>query len=227
MPSLKLPGWRSSLLISPLSRPLDIQGGYSAHGALSLILGRPHDRKSPNFALVADQRWLIREVHWLHPDSFRLSDSWHRVELYGALRGVQIGPMRELSVPVAEPGRYRVQLATLTPLIIRQTEDRRDLRRPDPARLIGAVQQSVRRCLGREVARPFEAAAMTWTVVAWNRLTWQDPWESEVRGGLTLQADVETDAAGLTALRVLAELGMGSRTSRGYGRVALMQVRRD
>lgn len=224
MTAIHLPGLRSTLRISPLSRPLDIQGGYSAHGALSLILNRPHDSKTPNFAMVADERWLIREVHWFHPDAFALSDSWHRVELFGALRGVEIGPMRSVSCLVATPGRYAVEVETLTPLIIRLTKDRREIRRADPAMLIGAVQQSLRRCLGRESAKPFEGARMVWSVVESRHLTWKDPWESEVRGGLKLRATVETDAAGLTALRVLAELGMGSRTSRGYGRIRLARV---
>lgn len=230
---VRIPGWRSTLRISPLSSPIDIRhGSRSAHGALSLILNQGHEPKVPNFCFVAGRDYAVTAVHWLHPAAWGLSDSRHRVELYGALRQVQIGPMEERFIEKPEPGAYLVQVETDTPMIIRKTGTRLSINRVDPGMLIGALKQSTRKwCDGEPGARqivgcPLDDIPMTWTVVSQQHLPFTLGWDDRVRGGIVFKAAVATNHHGLLALRLLAELGMGTSPSRGYGRIVLRQATR-
>lgn len=243
--TFKLPGWRSTLRISPLKHNLDLSATHPLHGALTLVLGHPHQGRVPNFILCPRQMerydlrdqtsplWCFRsdawQVHWLHPDAWRLSDTKNRVELFGALRLVEVGPMQEVSLPWPQEGRYHVLLESLSPFIMRhgshERKTRAEHREMSGGLLLGAVHCSLKKLLGDGYA-PLEKMRLCPSSLGWEYLRFHTGWNDEIKGGLLFHAVAEVDHLGLLALRILAEMGMGTYISRGFGRVRLSEVRR-
>lgn len=236
---MRLPGWRSSLRITPLRHPVDLASSMPLHGALSLVLGQPHASKTPNFLLAPQQvqerpgdplRGRVFEglqVHWLHPEAWRLSDSKHRVDLWRALRFVEIGPMAEVVTADPEPGEYGVVLRTLTPVTFTRDQDGGAHAWMSRGLLLGVVMASAARLLGKPAVKalPVEGFRARVTEQRLLRFPAAPGWDALVRGGVEFRAEIECPAAWLGVLRVLEQLGLGRNVSRGFGRFRLSAER--
>lgn len=227
MQSLKLPGYRSTLKISPLRHAVALRDSIKLHGALHTVAGVGHDtersnRRRPFIVLIprnpsqdnfASERW---EAQWTAPETWALSDTDKPVELFGAIRRVQIGPFHELEIPVPAPGLYRVQIKSQTPLMIKQTgggwKDR--LGNCD---LLGAINQSVRRWFGEPIW--LENAIFEGKHLTKKAIPVDTRWSGGQVAGWMLRAEYQVNAGGLLALRVIEHLGLGATVSRGYGRI--------
>ena len=226
---LYLPGWRSSLRISPLKWPLDLNGTLGVHGALHMLSNQGHDTERaasqrPMIILIPrdptegkSEKW---EAHWLHQDAPRLANRSFLVELYGAIRRLEIGHFSEVAVAIPEPGLYRLRVESLTPTIIRQ-DGRGGVfkQRLNPGDWIGSLHQAVRRYF-REIP---------WLAEAYVRMDrWQcgsqryeTKWSTGREPAFVWGWEGEANACGLLALRVVEQMGIGSRVSRGFGRMEI------
>lgn len=225
---LYLPGWRSSLRVSPLKWPLDLNATLGVHGALHMLANQGHDTERaasqrPMIVLIpkdsrdgrSAERW---EAHWLHADAQRLAERSFPVELFGAVRRLEIGSFSEVAVSIPEPGMYRVRVSSETPMIVRQSgRDGIFKTRLAPGDWIGSLHQTVRRFFG----------PLPWLDeihVRYDR--WQagkslheTKWSTGREPAFAWEWDGEVNACGLLALRIVEQLGIGARVSRGFGRL--------
>lgn len=226
MQSLRLPGWRSTLRITPLRHPIDVQQSIKLHGALHTVAGIGHDTErsacqrplivliprdpiSPRFE---SESW---EAHWMHPEAHRLSDTKKPMEIFGAVRRVEIGPMHEVTQQLPPVGSYKVTVRSVTPLLIKSAGQL--VARMNRGVYVGTVHQSVRRWFGK--TDWMDAAALNFERFAEQPLTTDTRWSGGAIAGHMVTWQGRVNEAGLLALRVCEQLGMGSTVSRGFGRI--------
>lgn len=227
---LYLPGWRSSLRITPLRWPLDLNGTLCVHGALHRVASVGHDAEremcqKPLIVLIPREPQAPRfesvqwDVQWLTDEaSSRLQDRSFGVELWDIVRRIDIGTFHEISVSIPPPGAYEVVVEATTPILLKAT-NRGWKERMTPGDWIGAAHQSVRRFFGRQ--RWAERA--TFDINSWDVRTLgaDTRWSGGRVPCFLWRWNGCVDSDTLLMLRVLEQLGIGSTVSRGFGRFRL------
>lgn len=232
MQSLELPGWRSTLKISPLRAPLALGDSIKLHGALHTIAGTGHDtertnRQKPLIVLIpkhpqamhfTSEEW---EAQWIHPAMWPLSDVIKPVEIFGAIRRIEVGPFHKLSLPVPSEGMYQLRITGTTPLILKQTGGgwKSQL---GYGELLGALSMSLRRWFTDDWTKK---ATYSFRHLQKELVAVDTRWSGGTVSGWIWSAFCETNAEGLLALQVLEHLGLGATVSRGYGRIVCSSIR--
>lgn len=227
--SLYLPGWRSTLSITPLRWPLDINGTLCVHGALHRVASVGHDSEraacqKPLIVLIprlpAGPRFesAVWDVHWLTDEAKRLQDRQFGVELWKIVRRLDVGTFHEMAVAIPMPGRYSVKVQATTPMLLKTTE-RGWKERLTPGDWIGAAQQSIRRFYG---IQPWSKRAV-FDINGWcvQTIEVDTRWSGRKIPSFLWKWQGTVDADTLLALRVMEQLGIGSTVSRGFGRFEL------
>lgn len=237
-----LPGWAAEVTISPMLKPVDPFSSLSLHGALSTILGQPHESggsaSMPNFVIQAppcretsagasplrpppSKHGRLRLppvcVHFLHPASERLDGFDGPVVVWGAVRRLQVKFLR--TVTVRSPGPACLYLRADTPLVVRQTGQRREATSFSDALLHSAVA-SLQRKHGAPTTR------MRVDAHRGEHARFDSGWSDRVQGGLWWEASVEVDELSHLWLLVGEVLGIGMYASRGFGRYSVKMVGR-
>lgn len=232
MQSLELPGWRSTLKITPMRAPLALGDSIKLHGTLHTVAGTGHDtertnRQKPLIVLIpkhpratnfASEEW---EAQWIHPAMWSLSDVTKPVDIFGAIRRIEVGPFHKLVLSVPAAGRYQVRISGITPLILKQTGGgwKSQL---GYGELLGALSMSVRRWYTDEWTKK---ATYSFRSLQKTLVEVDTRWSGGTVCGWVWSAYCETNAEGLLALHVLEHLGIGATVSRGYGRIECSLVR--
>lgn len=230
MSDFLLPGWRSTLHISPLKWPLDLHGTLGVHGTLHLIANQDHGPmmgKPPSIILIPGMpqgdRYLSRSwyAHWLNPDAHKLQNQAFNVEIYGALRRLQIGTFEQIKLAMPASGTYLVALRAITPLL-KKTEQGHFRSHFSPGDFIGAIHQ----CLRRFVGNPVWMSKLEMRIDDWQCLPIQQNtgWSGNNVAAFLWSCHAQVNEGGLLAIRIAEQFGLGATISRGYGRFCLKET---
>lgn len=219
--------------MSPMLHPIDPFSALSLHGALSVVLGVPHEDRGaaslPNFVIQGHASVAPRlthggrrlppiRVHFLHTVAERLDGFDAPVLVWGAIRRLQI----RLLGPVTVSSWHSVNhfyLQSQTPLILRRTGQDREASEVGEADLLTAIRSARRKYGavedgGRLIAR----------VTHCNHTQFETRWSDRVRGGVEWEAVVEADEEAALWLAVGEVLGVGAYVSRGFGRYSVKVI---
>lgn len=216
----RAPGFSTEVLVLPETRPVLLRDAVGLHGALTKLCGVPHQPPLPTFSLIPGDPWCVR---WLREpgdvlgrvhDGYRVGD--REVSIY-------------LSLPLIDPlprrwrrGRNRVQIDTVTPLILPATRrtghgpalHHREL---TTATLFAALDGFARRVCGEPQPIAVEVAGSEGAI--WEERSLPGHW-----GKATLVTGRWTVEANYPAARLLeaaSVVGLGARVALGYGRVVI------
>lgn len=199
-----LPGGACLLSTRPEWR-LEHRHLSALHGLLSSLTG-PHDPTVPRFVLAPSDCPLGWAVVLCEDDLRGFAGRTHMGRLSTSRVELVAGPLMRLKTPPRpEPGRYRVELETLTPLVLRSGQPTG-----------GALHSSMVAWLPRRIGLQAHRIA----VRAVDRRVWLEG------RGWTGQMLLETNAPGLWWLRVAERIGLGGRCAYGYGRVRIAAAER-
>lgn len=239
-----LPGaWRELVLTPAPHTPIPHSHAVSVHGMVSRAIGRDHDRTRADFVLAQAQvpsGWGVYFVDGA--DARRMSCApMSGLHLEGRPWGIAFG--QGVVVPRAPsgivPGRYRVTLTTLSPVVIRRSADGKTLVRVMP------TASSLRASLtGREFLRRIGLTEVpAWTRDACLVMVGHDTrrdsvdtdghWNAGDGGGhgrvvgWSGSLDLEVNAVTLALLRCAEVVGLGGRVAVGFGCVRLSSVERQ
>jgi hypothetical protein len=212
------------------------------HGTLTEVWGRPHDHHGgvPNFSLSP---WLHSEgccgwaVQWLD-DSAQGFPSRHHVSIYNEHRVLTLGPVVRFRMPaLREEAEHLLCLDTVTPVVIRRTGNReigktiyRD--KPEASNLISALRCSryISLAAGLDF-RKAEADPLRLEIVGGKTHSELVPvgggkrWGGDGRlRGFAGRLLILCDSRTRWLLEIAALVGLGGRTSLGFGRVRIREV---
>ena len=194
------------------------------HGLVSLLVGKPHDRALPRWALMALPRGQWGVILHDPADAQRLAGTTHAVTV-GAMRTtVTLGRPVRLKTPAeVTPGRYRCTVEALTPVCHKVDGGTRSNTRPGVETILGALSVAIQLSGARPVGRlHVEDVALE---------TQAD--RVEVGGhvgachGWTGRVTLLCNAPTVYALRLAESLGLGGKTAYGLGRVRVSVERVD
>lgn len=207
-----------------VSERLSLHAARTLHAVTTRALGLPHAPEAPGFALIPTN--ASRSAWGLYvPDEQVLLDAIareHRAEAFGRAARLCFGTRARLRAPTVTPGRHRIRVDVVTPLVVRtHRASGREVThaRPNPATLVSALITVARR-LGLDVD-PADLAVdeveHDGEVVGLPILSIGD---GEVRGWLgALVLDCNAPARWL--FEVAARIGLGGRVAFGFGRIAV------
>lgn len=221
-----LPGFVRSLELEPKPKwPIHLRNTRALHGALSNTFNLAHTRNRPRFTLLPVKGGSGWAAHFLDlpPDALPTRSS---INIFKAERMLYMGPVARLRCPARpDEGDYLLAMETKTPVVIRSDGVTRGA--PDAGNLASAlVMSEVLRLVLRERPRCEDVRVEvlhhatqearihvggewggTGTVVGWE-------------GTVYLRAN----GLGAYLLRLCEVLGLGGRTSLGFGRYRLREV---
>jgi len=215
--------------------PIDPFSALSLHGALSVVLGAPHEDRGaaspPNFVIQGHavtgprpphggQRLSPIRVHFLHAAAERLDGFDAPVLVWGAIRRLQIRLLGSVTITSWHNVNH-FYLQSQTPLILRRTGQDREAREIGEADLLTAIS-AMRRKYGTIERQG--GGRLTAQVMRCNHLRFETRWSDRVRGGVEWEASVEADKEAALWLAVGEVLGMGAYVSRGFGRYFIKMI---
>lgn len=225
-----LPGVIRTLDLAPAPcLPAGLRDTRALHGVLSHVWDVPHHGgRAPNFALLPWPVGIGWAAQWLCPGAESLPSSLP-VHVFNAQRELRLGPPMRVKYPKqpTTPGPHRVELRTLTPVVIRTEGVCRP--HPDTRVLRGALCSSplLQQSLGESVhadevdvqvldvrTQPVEVRVGG----KWGTAGMVSGWEGRVL--------LSCNAYARYLLSMVELVGMGGRTSLGFGRVRLREVGR-
>lgn len=194
------------------------------HGLVSLMVGKPHDRAMPRWALMALPRGQWGVILHDPADAQRLAGTTHAVTVGETRTSVTIGQPVRLRTPAdVAPGRYRCTVEALTPVCHKVDGGTRSNTRPGVETILGALSVAIQLSGARPVGRlHIEDVALD---------TQAD--RVEVGGhvgachGWTGRVTLLCNAPTVYALRLAESLGLGGKTAYGLGRVRVSTERVD
>jgi hypothetical protein len=195
-----LPGVSMAIDIRPVPQwPIELRNTRGLHGAITSVLatelGRSwtrggidtiHDAHNPHWALRPWQSgWAI---HWFHEAGPTMANRGFNTTVFDRPSEVRFGPVVRLRAPqVARRGRHRLELETVTPVVIRSdggANRRQPLRDyaaqvPELARAASEGYEVTGAALAHIAAR-IASGALTESVTivdgtpAWGRYSWDE-----------------------------------------------------
>jgi CRISPR-associated endoribonuclease Cas6 len=214
-----LPGGFMTVEMSPPpTRAIRMQDTRGLHGALTAILDRGHEQHTPNFALVPDR--LAWGVYWWREEGLRFAGRTINGALWDRPTAFRFGPLWRIKAPtIAKRGRQRVRVDAITPVCSRAYGSTvyRSTPTSDVMHSMLAAQFAHRLGLSylakQDLVRveivssktdpaPVNAGEHLGRIVGW-----------------TGYAELEVNAPALWLLRVAERVGLGGRTSLGFGRI--------
>ncbi|HMY57072.1 MAG TPA: hypothetical protein PK472_02385 [Pseudomonadota bacterium] len=224
---LPLPGWRSTLRIAPLRHPVSLDTSIKLHGVLHTVANVGHDTsrttgqkphvilipRAPIGSVFGSEEW---EAHWTHEKAHSLSDRVFPVEIFGAIRRIEIGPFHEMAISIPTATVTKIKVSAVTPLLTKETGGGfRETLAPNDWR--GSLHQAVRRWYGSQ--KWLDKAKFDMSSWARRHISVDTRWSGRPVSGWMWEWSGSANAEGLLALRVAEQLGIGSTVSRGYGRL--------
>ncbi len=213
--------------VDPLFGAIEHRHLRGLHGLVSTILSLPsHGRPAPDFSLVP---WPC-ELGWgvyVGGDeaAARLANSSHVGMLLGRSVRVKFSPLFKLRTPIIKRrGRRALRISTITPVAIRNHRAGHNATHHSPTQpsLLSTLVDSLPHRLGlptpmqhvmlelkRAETRPMAVELGGKWGTAWG-------WDGEV--------EVVTNAIGHWLIAIAALIGLGGRTSVGFGRVRVVEV---
>jgi hypothetical protein len=220
-----LPGVLRSVALEPVPKwPIALRNTRALHGALSNCFNLPHLRNRPRFTLLPVQGGCGWAAHFLDLGVSALP-STSEVSIFNAVRTLRLGPPTRLRAPGRPEGESHVfALETKTPVVIRSEGVTRSS--PDAGNLSSALAMSevlrlvverprledvVVEVLHHETEETRVHVGGEWggtgTVVGWEGVVF-----------------LRCNTLGAYLLKLGEALGVGGRTSLGFGRYRLREV---
>ena len=215
-----LPGGGCEIDVRPRPRwRVEHRNVRALHGAITVCLDEPHDERIPGFSLVPWPCGLGWGVYVRSAEAAaRIAGKTMHGRLFDVPVDFEFSPLRRLRAPVvAKRGHGRVRIDTVTPVVIRsraappRTE-------PTASCIISALTQAFPARIGLD---GFDPATVRLELVSHETR----PDQVDLGGkfgrvvGWSGSCVVDANAVGRWLLAVAALVGLGGRTSLGFGRV--------
>lgn len=207
--------------------------GYATvwHGVATALTRDPHGRDAKFSAWPGARCWWLL-THGAEAAKL-LADRRVHQRIGPASRLLSIGPALAVAAPAARaPGRYRVTIATETPVLIRAEgegrEERRTQHAPTESGLSSTLARTIAVRLGITALLPeivpvrvvFDRTQPACVEVSSKRHVHKIGGDGRLRGWTGI-VQVETSAVGAWLLEAAVGVGLGGRSAMGCGRIAV------
>lgn len=208
-------------LAGRVHKPFDLGNMRLFHAFVTNAIKLPHDELQPGFSLLVGDE----QISVYLPD-----DSWRRLDgkvVDGRIGPVQVtakwGPAQEIRTPVVQPGRHKLRLNLITPLIITTSGRRVPMLDVTADHIRSTLRTTLAPRLGANLVT--EDLAIEVASVDTQVVSVQLGGKEQCLRGPTGTVDLECNAPVRWLLECAAAgLGLGGRTAFGFGRVSVCEL---
>lgn len=220
-----LPGGACELFVLPATK-LEHRHLRILHGVVTGVTGA-HDPNLPRFVLIPAQTQLGWGV-WLSEDemarAFAARD--HEVRWVSRNAVLRAGPLLRIKAPVApEPGKRRVRVDALTPVLVRNNNRHTNVAHTHTAPTQGNLHSTLTAWLPRRIGLEIDPSLVRLELVSRETFPEHVP-IGKVGGtrGWIGNVTLDVNAPALWLLRVAERIGFGGRCAFGFGRIRVEEI---
>lgn len=222
-----LPGAGFLLSVSPRPKwQIQLRNTRGLHGLVTELLGEPHDKTMPRFALVPSLHGVGWAVYALN-ESRAAELAGHSVKgiLFDRDSTITCGPLVRLKTPrIARRGRRLVQVDAITPVCVRNSTGGTHWTHVIPTS--GNLHSTLASWLPRRVGLELPEDNVRLELVSRDTQIQETPIlgkHGTVRGWVG-SCVVETNAVGHWLLKCAELIGLGGKVAFGFGRIRVSDV---
>jgi len=219
-----LPAAGFTLSVSPTPRwPVELRNTRALHGMVTGLLGLPHTKPVPAFALSPIQTAFGWGVITNPETAQRVANLSAEAVLFDRDVTVATGPLVRIKTPrVTKRGHRRLRIDAITPVCVRNSSSHWTHVTPTASNLGSTLLHHLPMRLGIRV----DMETLRLDLVSRETQVERVPLGGKYgnAGGWSGSCIVDTNAVGEWLLRCAESLGLGGRTAFGFGRVRISNV---